>query len=456
MLVGLIAVLGLLGWNVWRAISLPQTPSPLPTPTLRPTFTPSRAPTSTLALTPSPSPTETPLPPFDIAQAGMIASRVYDARGRMARWSTPLTLVNDQIGMSVILYRLYDAYPPPVLELQPHLQALRLWFWDELRVDPVAQTPAVAALYASDTAELYLRRDWPGARDVLEWQIAYGYARAVPDQYGDLPRLIENADSLDHRMALAAVGDGDALFSLWRYAGATPGSPKAQALTNVIADAIKPHWRLITDPLLDDLSQLSLRLGDTFVTDLYAQGGADAVDAAVLRPPRSTAQLLHVERYLADDMPQIPTPLQPQLGREWVLNATDTLGEALLHLTLLEWSSGAISAGEITESVSHWRGDLLQVWSGPDGADAVVWKLVWDSSRNAANFHDMLGKIMPQPLLPNTIDSATPPAKLWGGRWWAGPQGAVSLYRNANQVWLVWGTDVAAVETLAVTARLAK
>ncbi|MBN2394078.1 MAG: hypothetical protein JXR84_25315 [Anaerolineae bacterium] len=456
MLVGLIAVLGLLGWNVWRAISLPQTPSPLPTPTLRPTFTPSLTPTPTLTLTPSPTPTETPLPPFDIAQAGMIASGVYDARGRMSRWSTPLTLVNDQIGMSVILYRLYDAYPPSVVELQPHLQALRLWFWDELRVDPVAQAPAVAALYASDTEELYLRRDWPGARDVLEWQIAYGYARAVPDQYGDLPRLIENADSLDHRLALAAVGDGDALFSLWRYAGAQPGSARAHALTNAIADAITPRWRLVTDPLLDDLAQLSLRLGDTFVTDLYAQGGAAAVDAAVLRPPRSTAQLLHIERYLADDMPQVLTPLQPQLGRGWVLSSTETLGEALLRLALLEWSSGTISAGEITESVSHWSGDLLQVWGGPDGADAVVWKTVWDSSQSAANFYDALGKIMPQPFLSDTIDSTTPPAKLLGGRWWAGTQGAISLYRSTDRVWLVWGTDAAVVENLAVTARSAR
>ncbi len=456
MFVSLIAVLGLLGWNVWRAISLPQTPSPLPTPTPRPTLTPSRTPSPTLTLPPSATPTATPLPPFDIAQAGMIASGVYDARGRLSRWSTPLTLVNDKLGMSVILYRLYDAYPPFVLQLEPYLKALRLWFWEEVRVDPVAQAPAVGALYASDTEELYLRRDWPGARDVLEWQIAYGYARAVPDQYGDLPRLIKNADSLDHRLALAAVGDGDALFSLWRYAGAAPGSAQAQALTGVIADAVTPRWRLITDPLLDDLSQLSLRLGDAFVTELYAQGGAAAVDAAVLRPPRSTAQLLHIERYLADDMPQVLTPLQPQLERGWVLSATDTLGEALLRLALLEWSGGAIPADKIAESVSQWSGDLLQVWNGPNAADVVVWKTVWNSSQSASEFYDVLGEMMPHPLIPGTIDNTTPPAGLLGGRWWAGTQGAVSLYRNMNRVWLVWGTDAAVVETLAVAARLAK
>ena len=456
LLVGLIAVLGLLGWNVWRAVSLSQTSSPLPTPTPRPTLTPSRTPTPTLTLTPSPTPTVTPLPPLDIAQAGMIATGVSDARGRLARWSTPLTLVNDQLAMSVILYRLYDAYPPLVLQLQPHLKALRLWFWEEeLRVDPVAQAPAVGALYASDTEELYLRRDWPGARDVLEWQIAYGYARAVPDQYGDLPRLIANADSLDHRLALTAVGDGDALFSLWSYAGAQPGSARAQTLTNAIADAITPRWRLTTDPLLDDLSQLPFQLGNTFVTGLYAEGGAAAVDAAVLRPPRSTAQLLHVERYLDDDMPQVLPSLQPQLERDWVLSSTDTLGEALIRLVLLEWSASELDADEVAEQAAHWSGDLLQVWGKPDGADAVVWQTVWDSSRSAANFYSTLVEMMPRPLVPGLINDTMIPAKLLGGRWWAGPQGAVTLYRSTNRVLLVWGTDAPTVETLAITARLA-
>ena len=458
LLFGLIAVLGLLGWNVWNALTLPQTLSPLPTPTLRPTLTPSLTPTPTLTLTPSPTPTATPLPPFDIAQAGMIAAGVSDARGRVARWSTPLTLVNDQLAMSVILYRLYDAHPPSVLQLQPHLQALRLWFWDEVRVDPVAQAPAVAALYASDTEELYLRRDWPGARDVLEWQIAYGYARAVPDQYGELPRLIANADSLDHRLALAAVGDGDALFSLWRYAGARPGSAQALALTDAIAKAITPRWRLTTDPLLDDLSQLSLRLGGAFMADLYTHGGAAAVDAAVLRPPRSTAQLLHIERYLADDVPQVLTPLQPQLGRDWVLSSTETLGEALIRLALLEWSAGTIATNDVAvrdmaERVSHWNGDLLQIWGGPEGADAIAWQTVWDSSENAINFYETLLEIMPQPLLPGPIDNTRPPARLLGGRWWAGAQGAVFLHRRADRVWLAWGTDVAAVETLGIALR---
>ena len=69
------------------------------------------------------------------------------------------------------------------------------------------------------------------------------------------------------------------------------------------------------------------------------------------------------------------------------------------------------------------------------------------------NFYSALLEMMPQPLLPGSVNDTTPPAQLLGGRWWAGPQGAVSLYRSANRVMLVWGTDAAMVETLGVVAR---
>ncbi len=444
-----VIVIGLLGWSVWTTLKSQPTLSPLPTAEAPDSILPSPSPTRTPSPAPTLPPTSTPLPPFDVAQAGLIAAGVSDARGLLPRWSTPLTLV-DAHNMSVVLYRRYIAQPPLPLQLRTTLEALRLWPWEDeqVQVDPVAQALALAALYTSDTDELYLRRDWTGPRDILEWQIAYGYARAIPDQYGELPQLIANADSLDRRLALTAAGDGDALFSLWLYADVTPGSTQAQALVNTIATAITPRWKT-ADPLLDDLSRLSLDLGGAFVTDLYAQGGTAAVDTAMLRPPRSTEHLLHVERYLEDDIPELLTPLQPALGRDWVLTQTETLGEALLRLTLLEWSNGAIDV----DSIAHWGGDLLQVWAGPAGADAVLWQTTWDTNAGAVNFYGHLVDILPHPLLSGLIRDTTPAATLPKGRWWAGRQGAIFLYRSLNRVWLVWGKDATAVETIGAMLR---
>ncbi len=454
--VSVVLVIGLLAWSVWTTLTSPSPLPSLPTTVFQNSVLPSPSPTRPLALTPvstataTPPPTATPLPPFDVAQAGNIAAGVSDARGLLPRWSTPLTLV-DMHTMAVILYRRYEEHPSLPLQMETTLRALRLWRWkdEQVRVDLVAQASVLAALYAADTDDLYVRRDWSGLRDILEWQIAYGYARAIPNQYGQLSRLIANADSLDHRLALTAAGDGDALFSLWLYAGTTPDSAQAQGLVNVIAMADMPRWKL-SDPLLSDFSRLSLDLGAAFVADLYTQGGKAAVDAAVLRPPRSTEHLLHVERYLADDTPVQLKPLQPKLERGWVLTQTETLGEALLRLTLREWSRGTLDV----KQVSGWGGDLLQVWDGPAGADVVLWQTVWDSSAAAVNFYGDLVEILPRPLLPGLIRDQTPAANLRGGHWWAGRQGAVYLYRSLNRVWLVWGKDEAAVVAVANTLRI--
>ena len=62
--------------------------------------------------------------------------------------------------------------------------------------------------------------------------------------------------------------------------------------------------------------------GLEFVSTLYLEGGYPAVDDAFLDPPQSTEQILHPEKYLAGETPQVVTlpPLTETLvsGWEWV------------------------------------------------------------------------------------------------------------------------------------------
>lgn len=440
---GVTLVIGLLGWSVWSTLQTQPAQSPPPTPfsplSVLPSPTPQPAPTRTL----TPSPTSTPR--FDIGQAGIIAAAVADARGLLPRWNTPLTLV-ESTDLSAILIRYYDEQPPLPLDSRATLEALRLWFWDDaanVHINPYAQSLRAGAIYIPETEELYLRRDWYDPADTLRIQIAYSYARALPDQHGELPQLIADAATFDRRLALTATGDGDALLALWRYADVEPETAEAQALAETVAEAIMPRWKP-DDPLLNDLSRLSFDLGGTFAAALYAEGGLDALDAAIQRPPRSTEQLLHIDRYLDDDEPVVLAPLEPALARGWTLTQTDTLGEAMLRLVLLEWSNGRIDP----DAVPHWGGDLIQIWTGPEGADAVLWQTVWDSSRDAATFYAQLHDILPRPLLPGLVRDTTAAASLPRGRWWAGRQGAVFLHRTANRIVLVWGTDPEAVEAV--------
>ena len=400
-------------------------------------------------------------PTFDPADAGAIAAEVAEARGVLQRWSTPLTLL-DRAELLKLLTAHYQAHPPLALEIRTTLDLLRMWHWEEtapktgatpeaapardnLTIDAFTQANYLGVWYVPPEGQIYLRRDWRRDLPMLRHQLAYAYARAIPEQYGELSRLMGETVTLDHRIALRAVAEGDALASLWLYAGVEPGSAEAEALTEEVMRALLPRWRP-RDPLLADLSRLTFDLGQTFAAAQYQAGGLAALDAALIRPPRSTEQMLHPTSYQENDGPVVLTPLTPTLGEDWIEIHTETVGEALLGLTLLEWSDGEIGA----EATTHWGGDLLQGWEGPEGARVVLWQTAWDSGGDAASFYGDVLSALPRPLIKGRIQDTTAPASLPQGRWWANETEALFLSRSSSRVVLVWGAPPDAVERVAL------
>jgi hypothetical protein len=385
----------------------------------------------------------TPTPAFEPGSAGNIAREVSEARELIPRWEVPLSLL-DEYELSVALYRRYGERPPFPLSERGALRALDLWPEEGLaHPDPVTQAAEAAALYFPEEGQLYLRKDWTGSDEVRRALVAYGYAQALPDQYGDLARL-EESSSLDRALALKALAYGDALISLWRYADAEPGTPQARELLELVAEATLPPWRNADDTLAR-LTRMPLLLGRDFALSRYEAGGLAALDEVLRRPPRSTEQLLHPEHY-AESATLTPfDPLPVELEGSWQLTATETVGEALMGFALANWAAQA----DITEpvDVEGWDGDLLQSWSGPQGARVQLWQTAWDSGREASEFAAQMRNLLPTRLRGRAFDT-TAPAGLPRGQWWAGRRGAAFLHREADRVWLVWGTDVGAVEAV--------
>jgi len=441
MALALVAVVGLLGWSVWSTLQAGQGLSPLTTPgiddSVLPTPTPSLTPTAT------PSPTPTPTPQFDVSRAGIVAGQVADARNSTTRWGTPLTVV-DNTGMAQAVYAHNKAWGPAAMPERSVLEALKLWDESPLRLDAVGQAEVTAALYAPEVEELYLRRDWYGSLEMLETQLAYGYARSLPDQYGDLVTRVEEAPSLDRRLTLTAVAEGDAFVSTLLYLGITPGETGTDDVYDAVSQAICPEWQT-EDALLEDLSCLSFRLGTEFAVAQYRDGGTEALDEAILRPPRSTEQLLNPIAYADSEEPTVLVPLDAGLGRGWELTTTQTLGQVLTHKVLAEWTNELVEG----DGAAGWAGDLLQVWHGSDDSALAAWQLDWDSLDRAVSFYFVLRDMLPNPLVRGLITDTTPEPSLPGGRWWSGGQGAVFLVRRARTVWLIWSDDAAAVESAA-------
>ncbi len=148
--------------------------------------------------------------------------------------------------------------------------------------------------------------------------------------------------------------------------------------------------------------------GPPFVADLYERDGWAAVSRAHDRPPASTAQLIHPDRYPESEPVEMAVPdrssdaWRPIEGgpNESAEPRTETIGEATLFATL--WANGAIdrplTAGGTDlgpynythPATTGWVGDSVRVYRSTSDADRLghVWRLAWEDPADAREFAD--------------------------------------------------------------------
>jgi hypothetical protein len=114
--------------------------------------------------------------------------------------------------------------------------------------------------------------------------------------------------------------------------------------------------------------------GPAVVQALPDKGGWEAVKAAWSRPPASTEQVLHPEKYLAFEAPRLP--LAPPLPAGARLLRTGVLGEALIRTFLGEGSEAAAQG---------WGGDAYKC-ADLGGRTLLTWRVEWDSAADAREF----------------------------------------------------------------------
>ena len=148
-------------------------------------------------------------------------------------------------------------------------------------------------------------------------------------------------------------------------------------------------------------------------------------------PPRSTEQVLHPERYLEarDDPARVVVPdLSAGLGEEWELALQDTFGEFVMGLYLNQ----VLPEERAWQAADGWDGDTFVVWE-EDGSQVRVWRTIWESIGDAAEFERALVAVIPQRDPPAWPVEA--PGDL-AGEWWETGTGAVSITRAGLYVTL--------------------
>ncbi len=259
----------------------------------------------------------------------------------------------------------------------------------------------IAGSYDAERKQLTLVRgsglDDAGWADMV---VAHELEHALADQSFDLRKFLDvPAGDADAAMARRAVVEGDGIatmveVSLARQHAAVDWSnaevatlidkmmeqgATACAAGSACAGAFERAPFAVREQLV-----FPYRAGFRFVAALRHRQSWSAVDAAYRKPPRSTEQILHPERYLAGDEPVGVVLDPPPSLKAWKLGASIVWGEHGFGVFL---RAHGVDAAVAAEAAAGWGGDRLLVLTSPDDPSparaCAIARMEWDSEADA-------------------------------------------------------------------------
>lgn len=210
--------------------------------------------------------------------------------------------------------------------------------------------------------------------------LAHELTHALQDQHFGLKKLpLEIKTNDDRAAAASALVEGDATLVMSEFM--LSNLSRQMVKDNLLATFTQNMKQLETAPrFLREMLVFPYLRGQEFCAALYGSGGYEAVSKAYANPPTSTAQILHPQKYLA-------TPREEPVVVDWPAStvrgekpiADNVVGEMGLRILFAEWLDAA--TGE--RAAAGWRGDRYLYFAG---GEALVWKTVWASAEEAAEF----------------------------------------------------------------------
>lgn len=221
----------------------------------------------------------------------------------------------------------------------------------------------------------------------LETVMAHELTHALQDQHFDLEQLEKlPKHNSDAKIAISALVEGDATFTMGRYAMNNP-----LRVVGLLASSLSPASSspvLSSGPnALKESLIFPYMQGMVFVRALYQNGGWPAVSEAFKHVPQSSEQILHPEKYFAHEAPRkFRTPdLSARLGTGWRRLDYDVNGEFGLALILKEHLA---SPAQVSSAAAGWAGDQYAIYRGPRGQALFAQACAWDTEADAKEFFD--------------------------------------------------------------------
>jgi hypothetical protein len=420
-----------------RLTSTP-TPGPLSTPSVTPTPPSPRA-------TPTPPPTITPA--LDVSLMDSIQRQVSALRGLAPRRPVERAIMTAAELREYITRKLNEDYPKE--EARSDLITLLAFGLLDSEMDLHGfyvdlYSEQIAGFYDSDAKKLYVISDLAQFGPLERTTFAHEYGHALQDQHFDLEGLgIDDERDSQRAAAIRALAEGDALLIMQQYMQRYFSPQDLAGLLEQLGAADQSTLENAPRVFQEEL-QFPYVYGLQFVQEFYNEGGWEAVNRVWADPPVSTEQIMHPERYRADDAPQPVTlpPLTDTLGAGWRLMDEDSLGEFLLRVVL----EGQIDSEEASAAAEGWGGDRYAVYYQEAQAQTVLaLRTVWDTAAEATEFVGAYTRYA-QARFSGQAGEQRP-----GQRCWRGSVSSQCLLFRSNQALVVLGPTMDVIN--AVLAR---
>ncbi len=247
----------------------------------------------------------------------------------------------------------------------------------------------LAGYYDQHVDKMFILDDLPQA--AVDETLAHELVHALQDQHFDLTALLTYRPGDSDRVTAGhALAEGDAMSAMFEL---THGDARKVSVTKlrvamVASVAFSPSGA--STPRVLQASLIAPYVdGFRFVQELRERGGWAAVDAAYAQLPISTEQLLHLDKYLANEQPV--ALVAPKLPAGFEQQDHDVLGEQGLRMVLEQWASN----DEAALGAAGWGGDRFAIGKREvsGGADwTTAWHLVFDTPEDAHEAGALLKK----------------------------------------------------------------
>jgi len=328
----------------------------------------------------------------DAAEINAILHQLSDITGFRIRRQLPFQMITrDQINAYIKDQIKHSVRPKDIYAEELSLKKLGFVPADfDLRQTTIdLLTEQAAAFYDFHQKKLFIS-EW-AATSMRDEALVHELAHALADQNYNIEKYL-NKDPNDAEESLArqTVVEGQASWLTLEYAARQAGRTLTDPAT------AREYFRQEPDP--DDpqypvFSKAPLYLratmlfpyeeGEVFQQAVVLRDGQSAFGVLFTKPPVSTSQVLHPDRYFAGTLPVVPMMPKPANGMKAAVEGV--FGEEDVQVMLRQFNSASIAQG-LAPGLTGGRYRIDEYKKDKDHRTALLFATNWDSEDSATAF----------------------------------------------------------------------